>query len=562
MTVNFSLRLCCGAALLALVAGCSKGPANIAPPETAGKPAAATPATTSPAADSQPLTPPTPIATTAKGASQQDHTPTTTGPIPSAAKPDVTKSGAAKPDALPAETPKSDDMQPPSAAAHLASDTLVDIGTRKAGVDWPCFLGPTGDGKSPETGLLTKWPTAGPRQMWKMRLGTSYGMPVVAKGRLYVFYRVDQQSRLVCCKSETGDELWHFDYPTDYDDFYQFDNGPRCCPVVDGNRVYIFGAEGMLHCLNATDGRPIWKLDTAKKFNVVQNFFGVGSTPKIEGDLLIAQIGGSPPNSPEVRSGQTKGNGSGVVAFDKFIGAIKYQFSDQLASYSSPVMATIHGRRWGFVFARGGLIGFDPTVGKQDFFFPWRAPVIESVNASDPVVIGDEVFISEAYDVKHGSALLKVKPGACDVVWTDADRPRDKSLQVHFGTPIYLEGSLYGCSARHSPDAELRCIEWQTGKVRWSEPGLKWTSLLYVDGHFICLSEDGVIRVLKANPDKYDLVQELVLHDKPEEEDPLFPAIQPTLKRPAWAAPILSHGLLYVRGRDQLVCLEVIPTTN
>jgi hypothetical protein len=31
------------------------------------------------------------------------------------------------------------------------------------------------------------------------------------------------------------------------------------------------------------------------------------------------------------------------------------------------------------------------------------------------------------------------------------------------------------------------------------------------------------------------------------------------LRAPAWAAPIISHGLLYVRGKDRLVCLELIP---
>ncbi len=445
-----------------------------------------------------------------------------------------------------------------AAVPACADDNLPDIGTRKAGVDWPRFLGPTVDGKSPEKGLLTKWPKEGPKLVWKMRLGNSYGAPVVAKQRLFMFDRFGEKARLTCCKSESGEELWRFEYATDYEDMYEFENGPRCSPVVDGNRVYIFGVEGMLHCIRATDGKELWKVDTAKEFGVVQNFFGVGSNPVVEDDLLIIQIGGSPADSPEVRSGRTQANGTAVVAFDKITGKVKYKLGDELASYSSPVMATIGGRRWGFLFARGGLIGFEPNKGKLDFHYPWKAPLIESVNAATPVVVGDQVFISEAYDIKHGSSLLKVKPGGYDVVWTDADRPRDKSLQAHFATPIYVDGYLYGCSARHSENAELRCIDWATGKVQWSEPDLKWCSLLYVDGHFICLSEDGVLRLLKVNPKKYDLVSELVLKNKPAEEDPLFPAIQPLLKRPAWAAPILSHGLLYVRGKDLLVCLEVI----
>ena len=33
----------------------------------------------------------------------------------------------------------------------------------------------------------------------------------------------------------------------------------------------------------------------------------------------------------------------------------------------------------------------------------------------------------------------------------------------------------------------------------------------------------------------------------------------PLQSYPAWNAPVLSHGLLYLRGKDTLVALEVIP---
>ena len=81
---------------------------------------------------------------------------------------------------------------------------------------------------------------------------------------------------------------------------------------------------------------------------------------------------------------------------------------------------------------------------------------------------------------------------------------------------------------------------------------------MYVDGHFVCLSEDGTLRLLRANPEKYDPVAEVVL-EKPAEPNPFGFSPRRLLKYPAWAAPALSHGLLYVRGADRLVCLELIP---
>jgi outer membrane protein assembly factor BamB len=441
--------------------------------------------------------------------------------------------------------------QPPPARStgdppREPAEARPDPGTRRAGVDWPRFLGPQGTGVSPEKGIIAPWPREGLRLVWKTDLGTGYGPPAVGQGKLFVFDRQGDQARLRCLRSDTGEFLWKSEYATDYEDFYGYDNGPRCCPVVDGDRVYLYGPEGMLHCVGAQDGKLLWKVDTRTDFGVVPNFFGVGSAPLVEGDLLIAQVGGSPPGSGDFPSLGQKGNGSGIVAFDKHTGKVRYRVTDELASYASPVAATIDGRRWCFVFARGGLVGLEPATGKVDFHYPWRARTLESVNASNPVVVGDRVFISETYG--PGSALLQVKPGGYDVLWNDARRGRDKSMQCHWSTPIYHDGFLYGCSGRHS-DAELRCIELATGKVRWSEPDLTRTSLLMVDGHFVCLSENGQLRLLKVNPEKYEEVSRI----DPESEAGAL------LKYPCWAAPILSHGLLYVRAPHHLLCLELIP---
>jgi hypothetical protein len=77
-------------------------------------------------------------------------------------------------------------------------------------------------------------------------------------------------------------------------------------------------------------------------------------------------------------------------------------------------------------------------------------------------------------------------------------------------------------------------------------------SITLVDDHFLCLLEDGPLLLLKVNPKKFELVSYVeVLKDERG---------QPLLTYPCWAAPILSHGLLYVRGKDRLVCLELIPS--
>lgn len=429
-----------------------------------------------------------------------------------------------------------------------------------AGSDWATFLGPGGNSKSAEKGALTKWPEGGLRIVWQKPLGTSYGIGSVSKGRYYQFDRTKETVHLDCLDAKTGNRIWQFRYHSDYEDIFGYDGGPRSSPLVDENRIYLLGVEGLLQCLETETGKLIWKVDTAKEFGVVQNFFGAGSTPVIEGDLVIAMVGGSPEESQTLAPGdlgQVTGNGTGVVAFDKRTGKVRYRISDELASYATPVLATIDKRRWCFAFARGGLIGFDPVLGKIDFHYPWRARSLESVNASTPIVIGNEVFISETYG--PGSSLLKVQPGKAEVVWSDDPRKREKAMLAHWNTPIYHDGYLYGCSGRHTENADLRCIEWKTGKVMWSVPRTTRLSLMYVDQHFISLGEFGDLLMFKANPEKFEPTTHHIYRATATKGIPAGVTPPQLLKYPCWAAPILSHGLLYVRGSDRLLCLELVP---
>ena len=427
---------------------------------------------------------------------------------------------------------------------------LIPSVARAQGSDWPKFLGPLGTSVSTEKGIIAPWPKDGLKIIWHKEVGPGYGMPVIANGKLYHFDRNGKDARLTCMDAKTGAKIWDYEYLSIYKDSFGYNNGPRCSPTIDGDRVYTYGVEGMIHCLKADTGKLVWSVNANKEFNVIQNFFGVGSTPVIEGDLLIAQVGGSPPGSTQrnLFDQTLKGSDSGVVAFDKLTGKVVYKISDELASYASPVLATVNDRRYCFVFARGGLLAFEPKTGKIDFHFPFRSPDVESVNASNPVVVKDNIFISECYG--PGSALLKIKPTGFEVL-RDETKKFKKSLQCHWMTPIYHDGYLYGSSGRHTQNADLRCVEMATGKIMWSEKSLTRSSLLMIDGHFICLGEDGALRLLKVNPEKYDEISTLELKDPRTK--------QALLQYPCWAAPIVSHGLMYVRGEERLDCLELIP---
>jgi len=456
---------------------------------------------------------------------------------------------------------KAEGSEPPTSfvTSESPGQPPPSLWTRKAGNDWPIFLGPAQESKSPEKGILKKWGATGPKILWHKQLGTSYGAPTVAGGRLMQFDRFFDRSRLYCLNAETGEELWQYEFPTEYEDLYQYNNGPRCSPVIDADRVYAYSVDGVMACCRTVDGKPVWQKNLSKEFGVVQNFFGVGSTPVIEGDLLIVMVGGSPPDSQRVAPGQldrVEPNGTGIVALDKFTGEVKYKIGEELASYASLKLATIGDRRWCFAFCRAGLLGFEPASGKVDFHYPWRATILESVNASMPVVVDDEVLISETYG--PGATLLKVSPGKGEIVWKDDERKRAKSMQTHWNTPVYSDGYLYASSGRHTENAMLRSIEWKTGKVMWDQQGMARASLMAIDGHFLCLGEFGQLWLLKLSPEKAEQVASIDYGD-PSLGKKLIGKSGPVLEYPCWAAPIVAHGLLYLRGKDRLICCELIP---
>jgi outer membrane protein assembly factor BamB len=443
----------------------------------------------------------------------------------------------------PASTKPTQDEKPTEEAKPGAESRIAPL---EAGSDWPSFLGPNGDGSSPETGINTNWKAKPLKKLWEAELGVGYAPPSVAQGKLFHFDCNGKMAWLTCRNAVTGELIWRTLYAMDYEDRYGYDSGPRACPVIDGDRVYTYGVEGLLVCTSIKDRKELWSLDTKEKYRFRQNFFGVGSVPLIVGDTLVVAVGGQD-KGPQPDFLQAKSNGTGIVGLDKLTGKVKYTFSEELSSYSSPILANINGQKLGLYFGRSGLLGFDPTAGKEVFHFKWRAKIEESVNAANPVVIGDKVFISECY--QKGSALLRIQDNKPTPIWTDDKKDLDeKALLAHWCTPIHDNGYLYACSGRNANDSDLRCINLLTGEVVWKETRTTRCTLLKVDGHILSLGEQGELRLFKLNPQKYEEVSRMEV---------------PELSYPSWAPPVLSRGLLYLRGKDdsrklghKLVCYD------
>jgi outer membrane protein assembly factor BamB len=425
--------------------------------------------------------------------------------------------------------------------------------------DWPQFLGPDSNGTSREKGLIDTFGPGGPPVIWEKQIGTGYSAPSVRGGKLVLHHRVKDEEIVEAFGAADGQQIWKYAYPSKFVDPYGYNNGPRCTPILTSNRCFTFGAEGKLLCLDLATGQLVWQRDTAKEWEIPEAFFGVGSTPILEGNLLIVMAGGQP-NSGVAGINPTNGKtvwesvgeknwqGQPMIGWpgERTVDWRRLRY-DKQASYATPVAATINGERHVLCLMRQGLVSVNPTNGNVNFSYWFRATVDESVNAANPVAVDDKVFISAAY-YRVGSALLKVGRGNREVepVW------RSTALEIHWTTPIYHDGYLYAFSGRNEPDARFRCVEYQTGKIMWDRDE-SWRrygsgsstygrgSAIMVEGKLIVLGETGLLGLFKVNP------------AKPEE---LARYQMPMLKYPCWAAPILSDKRVYIRSEDKLISLD------
>ena len=442
--------------------------------------------------------------------------------------------------------------------------------------DWPKFLGPHGNNQTGATGLRDHWPAAGLPIVWQRQIGAGYGAPSVLGQVLVVHHRLGDREVVEAVEAGTGASLWRYDYPSTFADPFGYNNGPRATPLLTSNRCYAFGAEGRLLCLDLQRGMLLWQRDTAREWKVPPPFFGVGSSPLLEGDRLIVMVGGQP-NATVVAldpgTGKTLWESVGQATWEGvpalgWAGTPPYQWTgdEKLASYSSPVAATLHGHRQVLCLTRQGLVSLNPTNGEVHFRRWFQSPVNESVNAICPVVADDLAFISAAY-YRIGSVLLRVNPDGRSFteVWRSpprgpeggsatAGRPESPVLEAHWSTPVLHNGFLYAFSGRNEPDATFRCVEFKTGRLMWSHDE-RWRphsqaqppvygrgSLILADGKLIVLGEGGKLGLFAPNP------------NAPEE---LGSWQVPALHYPCWAGPVLAHQKLYLRSENRLVCCDL-----
>jgi outer membrane protein assembly factor BamB len=378
--------------------------------------------------------------------------------------------------------------------------------------DWPQWRGPQRNGISAETGWGDTWPGDGPPVAWKAKVGLGYSAFVVAQGRAYTLGHADGADTVFCFDADSGKLLWKHSYPAELGDKY-FDGGTTGTPTVDGDRVYSLSRWGDLFCLEAATGKVVWSKNVQQETGARVPEWGFGGAPLVSGKLLILNVG------------------EAGLAVDKATGTIAWKSAPKVAGYSTPLPVTHNGEELVLLASGQAYVALQPASGKEAWRTKWVTQY--DVNATDPVVDGERMFLSTGYG--KGGAVFKWAAGAPEQL------TKVKALRTQMNTAVLVGGHLYGVDGDTSEKATLKCVEFATGAEKWVQPGFGSGALIAADGKLIALSGTGELMIAPAS------AAGLVPTTRAQ-----------VLGGKCWTAPVLANGRLLCRNsKGEVVCLDL-----
>ena len=236
-------------------------------------------------------------------------------------------------------------------------------------------------------------------------MGRGYSSPVVADGRVYIHARQEGLEVLWCLDLATGEVLWRQDWSDDFVPpmvYQRHGKGPHATPTVADGRIYTLSGGGVLSAWATNSGTLLWQRSSEVDFDSRSPLWGASSSPLIDGDRVIAHLGGH--------------GGGALLAFDGASGRELWRSGGDGPSYASPVAAEIDGVRQLVSVTEGAVVGLDLESGRS----LWRHPFAQtffSQNVITPVVHDGLVIVSG-----EGRGIFALRPVRQGNAWK-VDKP-------------------------------------------------------------------------------------------------------------------------------------------
>jgi outer membrane protein assembly factor BamB len=394
----------------------------------------------------------------------------------------------------------------------------VDLGSSTAD-DYPEYRGRERNGIAQGPPVARDWNAHPPRLLWRQPVGGGYASFAVAGNAAVTIEQRRDQEAVVCYDTATGKERWVHSYPAYFTEFMG-GIGPRATPTLADGTVYALGATGMLTCLDLTTGQVKWSVNILEDNDNVR--WGMSGSPLVYDQVVVVNPGAQRPSA----------QGRALVAYDRTTGKPVWTAGKTKAGYSSPMLATLGGRRQ-LVLLDGECVGgYDAEQGTELWRFPWAT--MNGINVAQPLVLdGDRVFITAAYSM--GCVMLHVTNA--DGQWAAKPIWQNKKLRCKFSSPVAYQGYLFGLD----DGGVLACLDEKTGEQKWRKGRYDEGQLLRTGDLLLVLTEGGQLAMVEARPDQYHEVAR----------------IDALKGKKTWNCPALARGIAYVRNEEEMACYDL-----
>jgi hypothetical protein len=377
--------------------------------------------------------------------------------------------------------------------------------------DWPHWRGPQRNGTTDEKGFATEWPSGEPPIAWRAKVGLGFSNIVVGGGRAFTVGHADKQDTVFCFDAVSGQPVWKHSYAAELGDVY-YEGGTTGTPTLDGDHLYWLSRWGDAFCFEAATGKIVWSKNIVKETGAPVPDWGFTGAVLVHGDLLICN------------------GGDAGFALEKKSGKLAWKSAAKNCGYSTPLPFTLAGKSLVIMASSQSYVAVEPATGKEAWRIRWLTQY--NVNASDPVLDGDRIFLSTGYG--KGGALFRLGSGEPEQLW------KTKALRSQMNAAVLHAGHLYGADGDTTEKAALKCLDFATGKEKWAEKNFGSGAVIIADGQIIALSGVGELMIGKASPDGFKpTTRAQVLGGK------------------CWTAPVLANGFIYCRnGRGEIAAVD------
>jgi outer membrane protein assembly factor BamB len=377
------------------------------------------------------------------------------------------------------------------------------------------WRGPDATGVYYETGLLESWPANGPEILWYYgSLGQGFSSPVFAAGKIYVS-GMEQATGYIYCISNDGKLLWKKPYGPEWSDSY---TGSRSSPTIAGGKLYIMSARGKLVCMDSGDGKILWSKDLLSEFGGRNLTWGMTENLVVCIDKVICTPGG------------TKNN---IIALNRHNGSLIWSSAAKAdnSAYCSPIIVKLPARNLFVTITSGNIVGLDADRGTFLWSFPHTNQY--AVHANTPIYKDGYIYCFSGYG--RGGVKLKLNTDGSSVtrVWTNG------SMDSRIGGAVLANGMIFGSGDQNRA---WQCIDWATGKMKYSSVEIGKGSVIFADDKLYCYSEQGELAMMKPLATEFKV---------------LGKAKVSLGSGTHWAHPVINEGKLYIRHGSALIAYKI-----